>query len=178
MTQHEHTRQRNFGQDTIDDAMYEACLLAQQSTDRSSWTGAVLLDVEGHTIGRGFNSFMPGFDPDDDANHARPRKYEITEHAERRALYDAARRGHRVVESTLVAAWIGCTDCDRAIAEMGVSEIIRLPVNWTNDHWSANIATGDEILRASGVIITEQSFEHLELPAVLRNGQMIDPRHA
>lgn len=170
---------RGFGQEVIDEAMLEACRLAvQHSTDRSSWTGAVLLGETGEVIGRGWNSLMPGFDADDPKNHERPRKYEITEHAERRALHDAVRRGRRVVDSTLVAAWIGCTDCDRAIAEMGVREIVRLPLNHTNDHWIENILVGDEILRHSGVIITEMSFEYLALPELLRNGKMVDPRLA
>ncbi len=170
--------ERGFGQEVIDEAMREACNLATESTDRSSWTGAVLLNAGGNIIGSGFNSFMPGFDPDDPANHERPRKYEITEHAERRALYDAVRRGRRVVDSTLLAAWIGCTDCDRAIAEMGVREIIRLPLNRTDDHWIKNILVGDEILDKSGVVITEMPFDHLKLPQLLRNGKMIDPRRA
>ncbi len=170
--------ERGFSQQTINRAMQEACELATNSTDRSSWTGAVLLDAKGAVIGRGLNSFMSGFDPNDPANHERPRKYEITEHAERRAIYDAVRRGSQVLDSTLVAAWIGCTDCDRAIVETGVREIIRMPFNPGTDHWAANIMTGDEILRASGVTITEMPFDDIDLPMLLRNGVMIDPRHA
>lgn len=166
---------REFDQDVIDAAMLEACQLATNSLDRSSQTGAVILSPTGHTIGRGYNAFMPGFDDADPANHERPRKYQITEHAERRAIFDATRRSEQLLRSVMVAAWVGCTDCDRAIAQSGIGEIIRLPLRG-NDHWLADILVGDEILRRSGVKITEMTFDNLDLPRVLRNGVLIDPR--
>lgn len=163
-------------QSTIDHAMSLACELATKSPDPSSQTGAVLISEQGRVIGMGYNTFTTGIQPTLE-NLERPRKYRLIEHAERNAIYHAAKWGNQTLRSTMVSPWIGCTDCDRAIVAAGVQEIVRMPIDFGNDHWSENIALGDTILRAGGVTITEQRFEHLTLPLLRRNSQLVDPRH-
>lgn len=159
----------------IDQAMVMACNLATYSRDPSSQTGAVIVSLAGEVIGTGYNDLSTGID-DIPENWQRPRKYKLVEHAERSALYQAARLGKQTLGAVMVSPWIGCTDCDRGIVAAGVQEIVRIPINFGTDHWSEDIALGDDIMRAAGVKIIELPFEHLTLPALRRNGVLVDPR--
>ena len=55
-----------------------------------------------------------------------PEKYQWTEHAERNAIYNAARNGVALEGARLYLNWGGCpcSDCARAIIQVGIQEVI------------------------------------------------------
>jgi deoxycytidylate deaminase len=53
----------------------------------------------------------------------RPHKYNYIEHAERDAIYAAARAGISLAGATLYVNWAPCFDCFRAIVATGIKEI-------------------------------------------------------
>ena len=63
------------------------------SKDRSTQCGAVIADKENRVVSLGYNGFPTGFNDDIDSRHESPVKYSYTEHAERNAIYNAARIG-------------------------------------------------------------------------------------
>lgn len=80
-------------------------------------------------------------------------KYDITEHAERAAIYKAAATGVPTAGSTLYAPWFACTDCARGIILAGVREVVGLVSlrQATPERWVKNLELADEMLSRGGV---------------------------
>lgn len=155
--------------------MQLACKLALLSTDQSSQVGAVIIGARGEYISTGANILSAGI-PETDENHARPRKYAVRNHAESLAVIHAARHGNATNGAVMISPWAACTMCARVIVAAGIHSLVRLPFDPTNDHWSADIQLGDDILHTGGVAIVEDRFDEIELPQILRNGSYINPR--
>lgn len=83
----------------------------------------------------------------------RPAKYKWIEHAERRAIYAAARRGEVCEGATLYCCWFACPDCARAIICAGVREVVGhvTPRSLTPARWEPEVALGELMLREAGV---------------------------
>jgi len=142
----------------IKDLLQQAYLLAQRySTDRSTKNGAILIRPGGNLWG--VNSFTDYSQFLDCRNHVRPRKYKVTEHAERAVIYKAARLGIATLGLTMVCPWASCPDCARAIVLAGIPLVIghRQAYDKTPPRWQEEVAFGLEILRGGGV--TYQMFD-------------------
>jgi dCMP deaminase len=135
----------------IVDKMRAAYLAALKSTDRSTKIGAVLVDSGWNVVTR-CNSHITGYG-DEPSHHERPLKYQITEHAERAVILEAARQGIKTEGLTLVANWVCCPDCARAIVLAGIRQVIshRQCMDRNRPEWKPMIDTGLEILRRGGV---------------------------
>jgi dCMP deaminase len=135
-------------------AAYKA---AEMSTDRSTKNGAILVK-DGWNAVAGWNHHVAGYG-DEPAHHERPFKYWVTEHAERDVILKAARRGIKTEGLTMVANWVACPDCARAVVEAGIRHVIchaecmeRMP-----ERWKEQIDVGLEILERGGVELTRWS---------------------
>jgi dCMP deaminase len=80
-------------------------------------------------------------------------KYQITEHAERAAIYKAAAVGIPLAGATMYAPWFACTDCARGIILAGIREVVGLVSlrQATPRRWLENLETADEMLSRGGV---------------------------
>lgn len=138
-------------QDLLRSAYQLAC---DESTDISTKVGAMLIDpIDGHIMVGGVNSFT---DPDmasDSQNYERPRKYKVTEHAERAAIYKAARRGIPTKGLIMVCPWACCSDCARGIALAGIPLVVahKQAYEKTPQRWRDEVDVGMEILSGAGV---------------------------
>lgn len=103
--------------------MQRAEALREHSTDKSRKVGCVLAAADGTTLAEGWNAFPPGVE-DRPERHARPDKYDFTEHAERWAVADAASRGVALAGSTAYVPWFPCCDCGRMLVMSGVTKIV------------------------------------------------------
>ena len=56
-------------------------------------------------------------------NSHRPEKYDWIEHAERNAIYAAAREGRKLMGATMYLNKFPCVECARAIAQTGITEL-------------------------------------------------------
>src|SRR5258705_4530303 len=99
--------------------------IATYSPDTSTQLGAVIV-TEGtvKSVTASYNGFVIGWIVTSE-DHERPRKYLVTEHAERRAIYKAARQGIALEGGTLYCTWAACTDCARGIVESGLVRLVR-----------------------------------------------------
>ena len=68
-----------------------ANLVAKKSKDKSTQIGAVIVGPDNEIRSTGYNSFPTGLNDDLEIRQQRPEKYYWIEHAERNALYNAAR---------------------------------------------------------------------------------------
>lgn len=165
--------------DTIDRIVLAQCYQrAVQSPDTSTQIGAVIVNknsrIEHSTFS--FNGFVYGWEPTAQ-DYERPRKYQIIEHAERRAIYKAANAGIALHGCTLYSSWAACADCARGIVESGIVRLIRHypPLDEATERWLESVTLGDQILRAGNVDIVDILGPIPEALPILRGGEIFDP---
>lgn len=150
--------------------------LATQSRDNSNQNGATLVSLDGEIIGTGVNNFPPGVKFTTERSIERPMKYSYFEHAERNAIYAAARAGKEVFGSTMYCFWAACSDCARSLICSGVRTLVvhKPRMSMTPARWHNNIEEALGMLKESGV--TVQYYEKpIEAPDVLVNGELWNP---
>ena len=131
-----------------------------KSKDRSTKVGAVIVDDENTIISTGFNSFPRGVNDDIDERHVRPTKYLYTEHAERNAIYNAARQILKGKTLVLQYAPCPCHDCTRAVIQSGIKKII-VPKDGKfpgRGDWGDSLEAAMTMLNEAGVEVEEVEF--------------------
>lgn len=102
-------------------------LVAQKSKDPSTKVGCIIVSEDNVVLSMGFNGFPRGIHelgvPD---RWQRPEKYHWIEHAERNAIYNAARSGAKLYGAKAYLNWEPkpCSDCTRALIQVGIVEVI------------------------------------------------------
>lgn len=101
-------------------------LVASKSKDPSGHVGAIITNSDNSIISTGYNGLPRGCDDDKNIfyRHRRPTKYSWYEHAERNAIYNAARTGIPLKDSILYTLGLPCVDCARAVIQSGITSII------------------------------------------------------
>lgn len=123
------------------------------SKDRSRQVGCVVVGSDNSVRALGFNGFPRGLDDDKEHRHQRPAKYLWTEHAERNAIYTAARNGISLACSRMYLPWFPCVDCARAIVQAGIVELIALPPDLADPQWGEGFAVSLELLKEAQVTV-------------------------
>lgn len=128
-------------------------IIASKSKDRSTGVGAVIVGEDNEVLSIGYNGFPRGVDDTVAARHERPVKYEFTEHAERNAIYNAARQGIRLKGSIMYINWEPCPDCARAIVQAGIKEIrgMTRPMPHNSGNWKERFEFSRQILKEGNV---------------------------
>lgn len=94
------------------------------SRDNSTKVGCVIVDpVTYDILSTGYNGF-PRKVKEDPIRKDRPAKYVFTEHAERNAVYGAARTGTKLDGATAYTTLFPCHDCARGLIQSGVKRIV------------------------------------------------------
>jgi dCMP deaminase len=95
-----------------------------KSKDKYTQIGAIIVGEDGEIVSTGYNSFPRGLDDDVDSRQERPEKYYWFEHAERNAIYNAARIGVSTKGTTMyLSCGLPCADCARGIINSGIRRI-------------------------------------------------------
>lgn len=121
------------------------------SKDRSRQVGCVIAAPDNTVRALGFNGFPRGLNDDDNDRHARPTKYLWTEHAERNAIYAAARNGISLAGCRMYLPWFPCVDCARAIVQAGLIELVSLAPDFADAQWGEGFRISVELLEEAGV---------------------------
>jgi dCMP deaminase len=133
-----------------------AQVVKQKSKDRSTTIGAVIVGEGKQIISTGYNSFPRGIDDHKEERYDRPEKYQWTEHAERNAIYNAARSGVSTEGTTMVlSCGLPCTDCARGIIQAGIKRVYCLyseldPLH-KRKHWRDKFIRSEQMLSEAGV---------------------------
>lgn len=125
--------------------------LSQWSKDRSRKVGCVIVDADKQVRAWGYNGFPRDIDDEDEGRHERPAKYLWTEHAERNAIYSAARLGVSLKGCRMYIPWFPCMDCARAIVQVGITELIALQPDFSDPKWGSDFRSAIELFREAGV---------------------------
>ena len=95
-----------------------------KSKDKYTQIGAVIVGKDGEIVSTGYNSFPRGLDDGLEYRQERPEKYYWFEHAERNAIYNAARIGVSTKGTTIyLSCGLPCADCARGIINSGIKRI-------------------------------------------------------
>lgn len=95
-----------------------------KSKDVRTQVGAVIVGKDKEIVSTGYNSFPRGINDMKLSRQERPEKYYWFEHAERNAIYNAARIGVSTKECTMyLTCGIPCADCCRGIINSGITRI-------------------------------------------------------
>lgn len=131
------------------------------SKDRSAGTGCVIVGPDRLLRASGYNGFVRGIDDEVSERHERPAKYSWTEHAERNAIYNAARLGISLDGCTVYVNWFPCIDCARAIVQSGIIRLVGLQPDHSDNRWGSEFKFASEMLQESGIEITLYDFPDL-----------------
>ena len=123
-----------------------------KSKDESSKIGAIIVGPDHEIRSTGYNGFPRGFDDSDPVKQERPLKYKYFEHAERNAIFNAARYGASTKGCTLYCEWPPCTDCARAIIQAGIVRIrLSKAVSDCPERWQEDMSIAQGMLLDCGV---------------------------
>ncbi|HPD32768.1 MAG TPA: deaminase [Bacteroidota bacterium] len=102
-------------------------LIGMRSKDTMTHVGSVVTDADNVLVSTGYNSLPRSVEVDSEEkrlSRENDEKYYWIEHAERNAIYNAARRGTILKGCKIYVPWIPCADCARAIIQTGIAEVI------------------------------------------------------
>ena len=152
-----------------------ALRFAQDSRDLSTQNGACLVNEEGDMTFGSNDLAYPLKETDERLE--RPLKHAWTEHAERSAIYRAARSGTFTDYSTLYCPWYACADCARAIVYSGITRVVGLKAMFdgTPKSWKESVALGFEILEEARVktVLLDVYYGPEVVPKLRFNGKAV-----
>lgn len=144
--------------------------VSMKSKDQSTRTGAVIVGPDHEIRSTCFNGLPRGMDDSNPEHQERPMKYKFFEHAERNAVFNAARFGASLLGCTIYCYWPPCTDCARAIIQAGiVRSVSQIPISLCPERWHEDMKIAQKMLHECGVLtshLTKQvkPFKTSEVP--------------
>ena len=125
-----------------------------KSKDKNTQIGAVIVGSDNEILSTGYNSFPRGLDDNKEERQERPEKYYWMEHAERNAIYNAARVGTPLKGSSIyITSGLPCMDCARGIINSGISKVYckRVCTTSNKDMWDEHQKRSIDMLHECGV---------------------------
>jgi dCMP deaminase len=125
------------------------------SDDPSTQNGSVLVPA-GYPLNRvffGANRFPSGIKVTPERLADRDTKLAFMQHAERDAIFKAARNGISTDGATLYCPWYACIECAKAIIGAGITRVVGhlQAIQKTPDRWKENIQVAEKMLDEAGV---------------------------
>jgi dCMP deaminase len=140
----------------VGDNMATAFRAAAASPNRVRQVGAVLVTRDRTEIAA-CNTFPPGV-RDLDERHTGDGRFVWMEHAERHAIFNAARRGVATVGAHLTTTFFPCIDCARAIVDAGIVCLDTPAPAFEDAVWGTSFERSQIILQEGGVEIRVVRF--------------------
>ena len=134
----------------IERLLEEAIVSARKSPSRPRKVGAVLVLADGTTTLVACNDFPAGV-RDLEERHAHPERLLWIEHAERNAIFAAARSGLATAGATLITTFHPCADCARAIVQAGIVNLHTPAPDFADPLWGPAFRCSRAILEEGGV---------------------------
>jgi dCMP deaminase len=131
--------------------MSRAVHASASSPNRVRKVGAVLRTLSGAEI-VACNSFPAGV-RDLEERHLGDGRFVWMEHAERRAIFEAARRGDATAGAHMTTTFFPCIDCARAIVEAGIRCLDTPTPAFDDPVWGASFERSQVILQEGGIEI-------------------------
>ncbi|CAF4244777.1 unnamed protein product, partial [Rotaria magnacalcarata] len=151
--------------------MLKVYLTAEKSKDPRTKIGAVLVRDRRDLVS-GYNGIPEGVQ-DLPNRFQRPIKYMYFEHAERNAIFTAARHGIRTDGAILYVQALPCVDCARAIIQSGIRKIFvheqfyKISTAIKRDNWIGHDDVTMQMLDEANVELVMLDLPDLKVDAYL-----------
>lgn len=143
----------NYTQDDLRHLRDAYKVAAKLSIDPSTQNGAIIVGPGNlRTYVSAANCFPEGV-ANASERWERPTKYTYVEHAERNAIFLAAKWGQPTLGATMYCPWAACVECARAIIQAGIGRLVthKYMTDATPDHWKESIALAMDMLKEADV---------------------------
>ena len=137
---------------SLEDMIREVAIVAVQSKDTGAQVGAVIVAADGRILPEACNELPEGV-LDSAVRRTRPAKYFFTEHAERNAIYHAAKHGYKLAGATIYQSWFPCADCARSIIQSGIRRVVAQRHNFEDPRWGESLTAARHMFREAGVAV-------------------------
>jgi dCMP deaminase len=127
-----------------------AARTAVKSPNRVRQVGAAILFCDGGETIAACNTFPKGV-ADLDWRHEGDGRLVWMEHAERNAIFAAAKQGRALAGATLATTFFPCIDCARAIVQSGIARLLSPEPALDDPVWGASFPRSRAILEEGGV---------------------------
>lgn len=157
-------------------------LVGMRSRDEHTHVGSIIVDEDNVLVSTGYNSLPRGIEIDEKGirlSRENGEKYFWMEHAERNAIYNAARRGTHLKGCKLYVPWMPCADCARAIIQTGIAEVIVHKNGQdfyelhTNNQWAESHRRTEKMFDEANVLVRLVSC-NIVVPEIYMNGKIHD----
>jgi len=108
--------------------------VSSKSKNNKVKIGAIIVNDDNVLLSSGYNSFVRNCN--DDPRKLIHEKDIYIEHAEKNAIFNAAREGIRLKDTTMYCTWYPCIECAKAIIQVGIKHVVSLteiedcPIKW------------------------------------------------
>jgi dCMP deaminase len=123
---------------------------AEGSPNKVRKVGAVIEFADGGDMISACNTFPEGV-ADEDWRHEGDGRFVWMEHAERNAIYAAARQGKSLAGASITSTFFPCIDCARAIVQTGIQMLTSYEPALDDPVWGAAFPRSRIILEEGGV---------------------------
>jgi dCMP deaminase len=125
------------------------------SKDESTKVGCVIVGHAHEILTTGYNGLTRHCKDDIPERNERPEKYFWYEHAERNAVYNAARIGVSLKGSTAYVSLCPCMDCARGLVQSGVTRVVypkEVPEHFMkSSNWNEHFKRTHELFNETGI---------------------------
>ena len=131
-------------------------VVAARSKDPNTQIGCVIAGPAHEIRSTGYNSLPRGIRDDVPERLERPTKYLWMEHAERNAIYNAARCGTPLEGCTLYVEIMPCMDCGRALVQAGIRQVIVSGARmsqYSSDYYDEHFRNVEVLFQEAGITV-------------------------
>jgi len=139
--------------------------VAARSKDPNTQIGCLIVGPAHEIRSTGYNSFPRGIRDDVPERRTRPAKYLWMEHAERNAIYNAARAGASMEGCTIYVDIMPCMDCARAIVQAGIRAVVisqERMAQYSSDQYDEHFHNVEVLFDEAGVSIRQVPLTQTE----------------
>ena len=156
--------------------MAKSYQLAATSVDPSTQNAALIVNRSGDIIASGINHPVAGVQPRD-WQQFREDKLRLFQHAERSAIFQAAREGKPLEGQIMICSWAACIDCAKAIIESGLKVLVTHSPRMALDsgEWLNSIQQANQMLTDAGVTLFEFPDKIPGAPCIRHRGKLWNP---
>jgi dCMP deaminase len=131
--------------------------IAHWSKESGRRVGAVIVGPDREIRSTGFNGFPRGVRDDIPERHSRETgaKYLWSSHAERNAIYNAARIGVSVKGCVMYVPWYPCIECAKAIIQSGICEVVAYAPDLSERKWGPEFSLSAEMFHEANVNVRQ-----------------------
>ncbi len=148
---------------------------AEKSRNPSTQNGAVIVDEKENVLVAVGNTLTPDGVYETPDRSIKPLRHKFSVHAERNAIFKAAKMGIKTEGLTMVCPWSPCGDCAQAIIQSGIKRLVaHKQALEKNGSWTDEVELGFIMLKEARVevIIYDGKINGVK---ILRSGNYWEP---